>query len=263
MGRWATTSSFSDSNAAIALTAPVPARTVYDPFAPIALETGKRTTAAARSRQRCRRSEIRAAIRRLLATEGCERVTVRDVAGISGFAVQTVYNLVGPRNDAISDAISEYSIFVGRTAYPRADDPTAIPSIANRWVDSIQLESAFARQSNLIFFTESRDIYYRFRDQQQLGLRNLLQRQQSCGVIRADIDTNSLAESIVMYSSAQWIDWADRSFPIETLRLKLCAGLFNLLSGKLHPRYESLLVEWFQHAQRATPATAGSQTSAA
>jgi hypothetical protein len=233
-----------------------PTRTLYNPFAPIALEQSRRSSAVARSRQRCRRSEIRAAIRRLLATEGCEGVTVRDVAGISGFAVQTVYNLVGPRNDAISDAISEYSIFVGRTAYPRAADPTAVPAIANRWVDSVQMESAFARQSNLIFFTDSRDIYYRFRDQQQLGLRNLLQRQQSCGVIRGEIDTNTLAESIVMYSSALWIDWADRSFPIETLRLKLCAGLFNLLSGKLQPRYEPSLAEWFQQAQQFPAQTA-------
>jgi hypothetical protein len=247
MERWAETNSLGDSAAVIARSAAAaPFGTIYDPFAPIALEPGR---AAARSRQRSRRSEIRAAIRRLLATEGCERVTVRDIAGISGFAVQTVYNLVGPRNDAISDAISEYSIFVGRTAYPRADDPTAVPAIANRWVDSVQMESAFARQSNLIFFTESRDIYYRFRDQQQLGLRNLLQRQQSCGVIRSEVYTNTLAESIVMCSSALWIDWADRSFPVEILRLKLCASLFNLLSGKLQPRYESALAEWFQHAQ--------------
>jgi AcrR family transcriptional regulator len=230
------------------------ARAIYNPFAPI---TGSRWMAGARSRQRSRRSEIRAAIRRMLATKGCEHVTVREVAGISGFAVQTIYNLVGPRNDAISDAISEYSIFVGRTALRRADDPMAVAGIVDRWIDSVAVNSEFARQSNLIFFTDSRDIYYRFRDQQLIGMRNLMQRQKSCGVIRSEVDSAALAESIVISMSALWIDWADRSQPIETLRTRLRAGVSMLMSGKLHPRYEETLAEWYHSDRTLGSAIAG------
>jgi AcrR family transcriptional regulator len=228
----------------------VPARPVYDPSAPIATGTGSRRTAGARSRQRSRRSEIRAAIRRILAAEGCERVTVREVAGVSGFAVQTIYNLVGPRNDAISDAISEYSMYVGRTAVPRADDPMAVPAIVDCWIDSVAADAEFARQSNLIFFTDSRDIYYRFRDQQQTGMRNLMQRQKKCGVLRSDVDANALAESLVMYMSSMWIEWADRSLSVDTLRGRLRAGVWTLLSGTIHPRYEELLSDWFHLDKR-------------
>jgi hypothetical protein len=92
---------------------------------------------------------------------------------------------------------------------------------------------------------DSRDIYYRFRDQQQSGMRNLMQRQKKCGVLRGDVDANALAESLVMYLSSMWIEWADRSLSIDTLRGRLRAGVWTLLSGTIHSRYEELLSDWY------------------
>jgi len=146
-----------------------------NPLEPVPLRTTQPGTAmAARQSQRVRRSHVLAAVRRLIADVGCENVTVRGIAETSGYAVQTVYNLVGPRDEAISAAISEYSIFVGRTAAPDDGDPCTIPAIAERWMEAIALNPEFVRQSNILFFTASRHIYYRFRDRQIRGLYNLL-----------------------------------------------------------------------------------------
>src|SRR4029078_9319178 len=87
------------------------------------------------------------------------------------------------------------------------------------------LNPEFVRQSNILFFTASRPIYYRFRDRQIRGLYNLLRRQKGCGIIREDVDLHMLAERLGLFASAMCVDWADRPFPLEVLREKLCGGL--------------------------------------
>jgi AcrR family transcriptional regulator len=219
---------------------------VYDPFAPIARRPGRLAQAAECTGhgQRARRATILATIRTLLTESGCESVTVRRISQVSGFAVQTIYNLVGPRDQAITEAISEYSLFVGRTARPRADDPSAVFGIVNRWVDAIHAQPDFCRQANLIFFTESRGIYYTFRDRQLRGMRNFLKRQQDCGIIRADVNIADVAEQLVLLSSALWLEWSDRPFPLEVLHHKLCSGCANILADKVAPQYRSVIADW-------------------
>jgi AcrR family transcriptional regulator len=221
-------------------------RVIYDPFAPIARRSSRQTPAAEFTghSQRARRAAILAAIRSLLTESGCESVTVRRISQVSGYAVQTIYNLVGPRDQAITEAISEYSLFVGRTARPRADDPVAVMGIIHRWVDAIRAQPEFCRQANLIFFTDSRSIYYTFRDRQLRGMRNFLKRQQECGIIRADVNVVDLAECLVLLSSALWLEWSDRPFPLELLEHKLCSGCSSILTDKVAPQYRALVADW-------------------
>jgi AcrR family transcriptional regulator len=218
----------------------------YDPYEPIIHRKAASTTRGARSSQRIRRSRILATIRSLLAKEGCDDVTVRGIAEASGCAVQSIYNLVGPRDQAISDAISEYSLFVGRTASPRSDDPKALVAIVNRWMHAIYASPEFVRQANLIFFTDSRSIYYKFRDRQLIGMRNLLDRQRGQGIIAADADIRTLAENLVLLMSALCLEWSDRPFPLELLHQKLCAGCSNLMADKLTPSYRGTAATWLR-----------------
>jgi hypothetical protein len=207
----------------------------FDPFLPIAPGAGKPGTlvGGARRSQRVRRSEILATIRRLLTEVGCHELTVRGIADGSGYAIQTVYNLVGPRNQAIAEAINEYSIFVGRMASPALENPLALPAITNMWVDVQAIRPEFTRQCNLIFFSPARVIYYRFRDRQLRGMNKLLRQQQKSGILKEGVDTSALAEHLVLLSSSMWLEWADRPFPLETLREKLNLGFLNLLGDKL------------------------------
>ncbi|RYD86249.1 MAG: TetR/AcrR family transcriptional regulator, partial [Sphingomonadales bacterium] len=217
---------------------------LFDPFLPIAPGAGKPGTlvGGARRSQRVRRSEILATIRRLLTEVGCHELTVRGIADGSGYAIQTVYNLVGPRNQAIAEAINEYSIFVGRMATPALENPLALPAITNMWVDVQAIRPEFTRQCNLIFFSPARVIYYRFRDRQLRGMNKLLRQQQKSGILKDNVDAGALAEHLVFFSTSMWLEWADRPFPLETLREKLNHGFLSLLGDKLTPEYRDMVL---------------------
>lgn len=220
---------------------------LFDPFRPIAPGAGKpeALVGGARRGQRARRSEILATIRKLLTENGCHELTVRGIADGSGYAIQTVYNLVGPRNQAIAEAINEYSIYVGRMASPALDNPFALPAITNMWVDVQAIRPEFTRQCNLIFFSPARMIYYRFRDRQLRGMNKLIRHQQKAAILKDDVDTGALSEHLVFFSTAMWLEWADRPFPLETLRKKLNQGFHSLLGDKLNSEYREQILNRF------------------
>lgn len=209
----------------------------YDPSLPIHHfhGVGRASAMLSRRNQRQRRAQILATIRRLLTEQGLDGVTVRGIAQASGHAVQTIYNLVGPRDQAISEAISEYTRFVGHTALPDPGDPNAVVEIIGRWLQSIEAAPEFCRQVCLIFFTPSRAIFYHFRDKQLKAMQGLLAKQQKCGVLRADANLGDLAEQLVTFASASCVEWADRPFPLEQLHRRICSGFNNLLDGARNP----------------------------
>jgi AcrR family transcriptional regulator len=195
-------------------------------------ERGRTTT---RRNQRMRKAQILATIRRLLVEHGFDGVTMRRIAEASGHAVQTVYNLVGPRDEAIVAAVSEYTRYVGRTASPRPEDPQAVMEIIDRWLQSVEAAPEFCRQVSLIYFTRARGIFYAFRDLELKGMHQLLQRQQKCGALRPETNLRDLAEQLVLFASALCVDWADRPYPLEQLRRRLYSGYGNLLAHALNP----------------------------
>lgn len=207
---------------------------LYDPSLPILHFAAG--TAASRRNQRLRRAKILATIRRLLTEQGFEGVTVRRIAEASGHAVQTVYNLVGPRDQAIVEAISEYTRYVGRTASVREDDPHAVIEIIDRWLQSVEAAPEFCRQVSLIFFGRSRAIFYDFRDRELQGMWRLLRRLQKSGALRQDINVRDLSEQLVLLASGLCVEWSDRPFPVGQLRRRLYSGYANLLAAAVAPR---------------------------
>lgn len=212
---------------------------LYDPAAPIhhfhSRGLGRTGAVLSRRNQRLRRAQILATIRRLLTEEGLDGVTVRGIAQASGHAVQTIYNLVGPRDQAIVEAISEYTRYVGHTALPDPGDPNAVVEIIGRWLQSIECAPEFCRQVCLIFFSPSRGIFYHFRDKQLKAMQGLLARQQQCGILRADANLSDLAEQLVTFASASCVEWSDRPFPLEQLHRRISSGFGNLLDGARQP----------------------------
>ncbi|RYG24859.1 MAG: TetR/AcrR family transcriptional regulator, partial [Burkholderiales bacterium] len=97
--------------------------------------------------QETRRAQILAAIRRLLVQFEFDDVTVRRIAEASGYSVQTLYNLVGPRDQAISEAISQYLGMVGQSAIERAEDPFALITFVDGLMESIGAYPKFTRHT--------------------------------------------------------------------------------------------------------------------
>jgi hypothetical protein len=224
----------------------------YDPTIPIAHWSRNFAKPIFGSEQRFRQSAILAAIRRLLIEQGCEKITVRRIAEAAGVAIGTIYNLVGPRNEAITEAISEYSLFVGRMASPRPDDPNSIVRIIDCWLQSIRATPELCRQVNLIHFSESRAIYNKFRERQFKGMYNFLRRQQKFGVITPDTDVQDLSEHLVLLSCTFYQEWADRPFPLDQLHHKLRSSCTNLLADKLAPKYKAVVSQWGKPARSSS-----------
>ncbi|MCB2077275.1 MAG: TetR/AcrR family transcriptional regulator [Novosphingobium sp.] len=217
----------------------VPTDTIFDPFRPVlpVLPNASGGTSLSRQSQRQRRSAILATIRQLLTEDGYEGITVRRIAEMSGRAVQTIYNLVGPRDLAIVEAISDYTISLSRLAPANLDDPDAVlKTIA--WQDkSVMAAPEFCRQVCRIYFTPDRHIFYDFRDRQVRNVHALLVKQQRNGILRSDVVCRDLAEQLTLFASALYVDWADRPFELERLSQRLASGYAYMLGGALNPRF--------------------------
>jgi AcrR family transcriptional regulator len=201
----------------------------FDPFVPLpsAPRRQEQASPGARLNQRLRRAKIRAVTRRLLAEVGVEGITVRRIAAESGFALQTIYNLVGPRDQAITDAIAEYSLHVGRVTSMNTPTPT-LTNVVDMWLAAAEAHPQFARECHRIFFSPSRDIYYRFRDIQIRGMATFLRNQEAAGAMYFHSSPRRLAEQLVFYAMAVWLDWADGDYSLAILREKLIPGLVKL-----------------------------------
>jgi AcrR family transcriptional regulator len=213
----------------------------YDATAPVPVLASIVDPAVVTSRvnQRARRSAILAAIRKLIADEGCDGVTVRRIAECSGHAVQTIYNLVGPRETAITEAIREYSAYVGMTFFDPSN-PEAAADVIDHQLLSIERNPEFCRQVCLMYFTDSRHIFYAFRDSQIRRLDALLRRQQQIGVLRKTADLRGTATQLMVYSGALMVEWADREFSLEELRRRLYAGYATIFAGVIDTAGEPL-----------------------
>jgi len=222
--------------------AAMPAAFSYDPTAPVPPSTTRMgfATAPSRQNQRRRRSMILATIRQLIMEEGGDGVTVRRIAECSGHAIQTIYNLVGPRDTAIAEAIGEYTRYVGLSEFDPAN-PEATADVVEHQLSSIEQNPEFCRKVCLMYFTGSRDIYYAFKDKQTKTLATYFARQQQLGLLRPDVDVREIASQIMLYCSALCLEWADRGFPLDELRQRFYQGYYNLLSSVIALRGEPLL----------------------
>ena len=204
----------------------------FNPFLPLPLDAGRTegTVAKAGINQRARRAHIRAVTRRLLTEKGCAGVTVREIAKASGFALQTIYNLVGPRDQVLCDAMIEYALYVGRISSQNHSGST-LSQLIDGWIESVEYCPEYARQCNLIYLDSKRNVYYRFIDAQIRGISKLLRYEQKKGRIVLNENPKLIATQVVFYSNAIWCDWADRQVPLSVIRERLASGLFKLIKN--------------------------------
>jgi AcrR family transcriptional regulator len=209
-----------------------PTRPVFDTVDHLAYRTKGRGS----RNQRQRRSQILAAVRQLLIEEGYKGVQVRRIADLSGVVVQTVYNLVGPRDHAIVEAISDYTGYLGRSLPFDPEDPAALIKMIEWQGQSVLRAPEFPRQVCLLYFTEGRPIFQEYRRRQIRSIHALLCRQKKIGVLRPDADCRSLAEEMMFFSSAMFIEWADVGFPTEKLLSQIISGQTHILASALNQR---------------------------
>jgi hypothetical protein len=175
--------------------------------------------------------------------QGCDHVTMRGIADLSGQAVGTIYNLVGNRDEAIAEAISEYTLHVGRMSCPRPGDPLSIIRLIDSWMQSTRATPELCQQLHLLYFSKYRDIYYRFQERQLKQLARFLRYQQWHDIISPDVGPDVLAEQMVLVTCGLHQRWADRPFSLDQLHRSLRENLVSLTCDKFNPAYRTLLRE--------------------
>jgi AcrR family transcriptional regulator len=201
------------------------ATALLDPYEPIPVERNKLRGGVNRLKQRERRALILASTRKLIGERGCTEITVREIAQQSGLSPQTLYNLVGPRDQAIADALIEYSASVARIA---VQEPS-LHATTDIWLNVAERFPDFARQSTLMFVTPMQGVYLQYREFQVRSLSKLLNSYKTSGKLIFRGSATQLAEELIIYSSAMWLDWSIRQYPLAELRSKLVAGLKKLV----------------------------------
>lgn len=206
---------------------------VSNPALPILAPPGNLPSSG--NKQRQRRAEILASIRKLLTDKGLDGVTMRGIAQDSGYAVQTIYNLAGPREEAVVEAISEFTRHVGLMALPDPDNPNSVLEVIDHWIRTVEAEPEFCRQVCKIFFTPARDIFYHFRDKQLKAMQLLLTRQRRRGIIRSDVSVSDLAQQLIVHATALCVEWSDRPFPLDQLHSRLRSAFSTFFAQALSP----------------------------
>jgi AcrR family transcriptional regulator len=206
-----------------------PTRAVIPRVSPLSIEPKTQ----ARDNQRQRRSQILAAVRRLLIEDGYKGVQVRRIADLSGVVVQTIYNLVGPRDLAIVEAIADYTAHVGQLSPFVPEDPAAMIKIIEWQGRSVMFAPEFSRQVCLLYFSEARHIFQEYRRRQIRNIHLMLAKQKRIGALRRDADCRALAEEMMFFSSALFVEWADLAFPMEKLLSRVISGQTHILSSAM------------------------------
>lgn len=211
---------------------------IFDPTRPVvqgANSLPNKSKAKARDNQRERRSQILAAVRHLLIEEGYKGVQVRKIADLSGVVVQTIYNLVGPRDLAIVEAIADYTAHLGRLSPFSPEDPAAMIKTIEWQGQSVMIAPEFSRQVCLLYFSDARHIFQEYRRRQIRNTHMMLTKQKRIGVLKRDADCRVLAEEMMFFSSALFVEWADIAFPLEKLMSRIISGQTHILSSAVAP----------------------------
>ena len=100
-------------------------------------------------------SAIRASTRRLIGEEGVDAVSLRRVAAICGLSPQTVYNLVGPRDEVIKSAIDEYHTATFSAAHSLTTYPHYLLALTDIvWAQAVH-SASFIKSVNACYFGSS------------------------------------------------------------------------------------------------------------
>jgi len=204
-------------------------RRAPNPFIPVQPAPAK-DGSGNRLAQRERRARILAATRVLIARGGLEKVTVREIAGLSGISIQTIYNLAGNRIRVVEMAISEHISTAARPALSQGSYPNLFFALADQmWINAVQ-NPHYTRWASMICSGGEATLNRRVYRHQGKVLAELLQRHYGGrGGTTADFET--LACHVTTLTGAIALDWARGSIDSVEFRYRLATGYGFLLQG--------------------------------
>ncbi|HKT73849.1 MAG TPA: TetR/AcrR family transcriptional regulator [Steroidobacteraceae bacterium] len=142
-------------------------RQAADPYARLSSSAQRASCGESKTRlrQRLLASQIRAATRCLIGQGGVNEVTLRRIARQCDLSPQTIYNLVGTRDEVVAAAISEYHAATFSAAHNLTKHPHFLMALADvTWAQSV-VSADFIRKLNACYFESSSPVRAAIRTQ--------------------------------------------------------------------------------------------------
>lgn len=201
-----------------------------DPAQPAARAHG---TPMSRPAQRQRRARILAAARKLIANEGVEGVTIRDIAEISNLSVQTIYNLAGGRAQVVEAAISEHIFIMAERARLLDTYPNIFLAVADlMWMHARQ-NPRYIRNATIACDGRDPALHSKVWRCNARSLRRLLNDIHGETARLKGIDLDVLASHITALMGAIALEWARGLIELPELRYRMASAYALLLAGLL------------------------------
>lgn len=185
--------------------------------------------------QRERRSEILAAARTLMTQTSFEQLRLQEVAATCGVAVQTVYNLVGNREELVGSSAEEWvqAIWaVARVDAERRDVNAGFTLLAMFWSSAL-VRPDYVRSAARSTLVNSADLRLRFCRAGTAALLDDLKRVRSQGGVRDGVDIASLARQLSLTANSTIALWAVERYSVDAFWADLCNGAGLMLAGAL------------------------------
>lgn len=217
-----------------------------DPFEPIiGLSLGSERI---RDLARCgaqyrRRAEMLAVTRRILATDGCDKVTIRSVSDACHVTAQTIHNSFGSKSELICSAMNQHTLMIDSHALSQAKDPGLFLMLAVAYCQTAVEHPEFMREYMLTTLSPRRNLaeaLQRFgADLKAQILREMARR----NLLRSYVDPRMAAEQIAYVNTFGLQEWAEND-DIEQLHAKLVQGNGAILLGILEPQAARGIEDW-------------------
>lgn len=209
---------------------PDPCRPLSDLFRASDAQFGQRWI-----QQRQRRSEILAAARALMTETACEQVRLQEVAATCGISIQTIYNIIGNREELMSASGEEWvaaiAAVAGQTA--EAQDLNASFVMLAMFWDAGLTQPGYVHSAARSTLADYGSLRARFSRAGTQVLLADLQRAGLRGGVRAGVDITSLARQLALLANVTICTWSAERYDLATFRRELINGPGLMLAGAL------------------------------
>jgi AcrR family transcriptional regulator len=193
---------------------------------------------------RTRRARILAAARKLLAQEGSERLTVKDLASEVELSVPTIYNLIGTRQDVLIQAMNDHTIAMCKMAKDTAVYPHFVLGLADMYAVLAERYPEFMRAITLAYFSGKAELFNPWHD---CGVRLIVESlvdTQKAGLLRSEFNPEKVGRRCSAAISTSLYEWTIGAISNNELRDELLSSTAFSLMRALSLQAAAELEDW-------------------
>jgi AcrR family transcriptional regulator len=193
---------------------------------------------------RSRKATILASARKLLASNGLDRLTIKQIANEVNMSVPTIYNLVGTRHDVLVQAMNDHTIAMGRTASNTDVYPHFVVGLADLYGELAISHPEFMNAITATYFSGNKELFHPWHN---CGLRMIVASvkeslKRDC--LRPGINPESIGRRCSATISTGLYEWSIGSIANADLRFELISSVCDSMMRAFTPAASADLEIW-------------------